>query len=104
MVSTSRFEKESAKLAKLPRAERFDRLLDFPADFTFKAIGKGSGFWNKVRQVLDDCGRGDVILVERPSARGRYCSITFSIRVENGAAIDTIYTALQTIPELVYLL
>jgi len=104
MSGISRFDRASAELAQLPRAERFERLLDFPNEFTFKAIGKGEDFWRHVRTVLDETGYPDVIVLERPSARGRYCSITFKINVESGETIDRIYRSLELIPTLVYLL
>lgn len=100
----SRYDQESERLAKLPRAERFEALLEFPLDYTIKAIGRGQEFWNEVRETLDRCGYKDVILVERPSTRKRFFSITFSVNVESGVALDRVYGALQEIPSLVYLL
>lgn len=98
------FDQEAQRLAKLPRAERFDELLDFPTEFTFKVIGRGDGFFQAVRVVLDGLGHQDVILVERPSAKGRYSSVSFDLLVENGAMIDATYCALEALPGLILLL
>jgi putative lipoic acid-binding regulatory protein len=100
----SRYEQEAARLAELPRAERFASLLSFPLDFTFKVIGRGPDFWREVRQLLDARGHEQVILVERPSANGRFCSITFSLHITDADALDAYYGALQALPNLVYLL
>lgn len=100
----SKFDQEAQRLAKLPRAERFDELLDFPSDFTFKVIGRGKGFFQSVRALLDGLGHADVILVERPSAKGRYSSVSFNLMVDNGAMIDATYCALEALPNLVLVL
>ncbi|MBW2735166.1 MAG: DUF493 domain-containing protein [Deltaproteobacteria bacterium] len=100
----SEYEQESQRLSKLPRAERFDELVDFPTDFTFKAIGRGADFSQKVREVLDAKGYGDVVLMERPSKKGNFVSVTFSLEVHDGVAIDMMYTALEGLEDLAYLL
>ena len=103
-MTPSKFDQEAQRLSKLPRAERFDELLDFPTEFTFKVIGRGKGFFQAVRSVLDGLGHANVILVERPSAKGRYSSVSFSLVVESGAMIDSTYRALEALPELILLL
>ena len=103
-MATSKFDQEAQRLAKLPRAERFDELLDFPTEFTFKVIGRGKGFFQAVRAVLDGLGHPDVILVERPSAKGRYSSVSFNLVAADGAMIDATYRALEALPELILLL
>ncbi len=100
----SAFEKAAERLAKLPRPERFEELIKFPAKHMFKAIGKGGGFADDVQGVISNFGYTDTILVERPSKQGRYCSITFSVDVQDGAALDRIYSALETLPSLKLLL
>jgi len=101
----TRFEKESQRLAALPRSERFEQLIDFPSDFSMKAIGKSSdSFWSQVRQALAGCGHPDVILVERRSAKGKFCSLSFTVSVANGVALDQVYAAIESIPDLVCLL
>ncbi len=101
---TSDYDKAAAELAKLPRAERYDQLLEFPTDFSFKAIGEGAAFSESVRQLLNESGHPDTIVVERPSKRGRFVSITFHLRVENGSEIDAIYRKLEALDTLKMLL
>jgi putative lipoic acid-binding regulatory protein len=97
---TSEYDKAAAELAKLSRAERYDSLLEFPADFSFKAIGEGAEFSDAVRRLLDEGGHRDAIVVERPSKKGRFVSITFSLCVQSGAEIDAMYTRLETLDDL----
>lgn len=104
MGRVSRYEEESARLAELPRAERFASLMAFPTDFTFKVIGRGPDFWQEVRRLLDARGHQQVVLIERPSAQGRFSSVTFTLHVADAAALDACYEALQALPNLVYLL
>lgn len=104
MSSFSRYEREAARLAKLPRAQRFEQLMTFPVDFVFKAIGKGEGFWEQVRAALDSHGHNDVIMVERQSAHGRYRALTFTVHVDTASDLDALYDALQALPDLVCLL
>lgn len=98
------FQREAKRLAALPRAERFENLLDFPVRFTFKVIGRGQEFSDEVRDVLRSRGHREVMLVERPSAHGRYSAITFKLDVESGEALDAMYSALETLPNLAFLL
>lgn len=98
------YDRESLRLSKLTRAERFDELLSFPTSFAFKAIGRGEGFGKQVKSLLDSEGYAGVVLMERPSKKGNFVSVTFTLEVENGAAIDAIYKVLETLDDLAYLL
>lgn len=98
------FERRAAELAKLPRAERFDQLLEFPTDYTFKVIGLGASFWQDVRALLDKHDRSGVVLEEKSSAKGKYTSISFSITVANGSEIDQMYQLLESLDKIAYLL
>jgi len=98
------FERRAAELAKLPRAQRFDQLLTFPNLYIFKAIGTGANFWRDIRRMLDDNGYQDIVLEEKTSAKGEYSSLSFSISVNDGSEIDRIYSALESIEGLAYLL
>lgn len=98
------YEKESLRLSKLSRAERFEELISFPTHHLFKVIGKSEGLSDAVREVLNRMGCPDVILIERLSSRGRYVSITFTMMVCDGKRMDEMYTALEKIPQLAYIL
>ena len=98
------YEKEAARLAKLPRAERFEELIDFPARHMFKLIGQRQGLSGAVRAALAKLGFTDVIFVERQSAQGRYASLTFHLQVNSGERLDAVYSTLERIPGVAYLL
>ena len=100
----SEYEKEAERLAALPRAQRFEELMDFPADHTFKVIGRSEGLAEVLQQALRGAGHPDVCLVERPSARGKYVSLTFTLEVASGQELDTLYLLLEALPGIAYLL
>lgn len=104
MEKRARYEQEAARLAKLPRAERFEELIDFPARHMFKIIGRSQGFCESVRAALGGLGFADVVFVERRSAQGRYTSLTFHLHVSSGERLDVIYSTLERLPGLAYLL
>ena len=103
-IRTERYEKAAARLAELPRAERFEELIDFPARHMFKAIGQSRGFASAIRSTLASLGHSGIVLVERPSAKGTYTSISFELEVNSGERLDTIYSALERVAGLAYLL
>lgn len=100
----TKYEMESERLAKLPRAQRFEALIEFPTAHTFKVIGRNPGFAEQLKSALDGAGRREVCLVERPSARGTYASLTFVLAVNSGDELDGLYRLLEAMPGLVYLL
>lgn len=101
---STEYDKEAARLAKLPRSQRFEALIAFPAKHTFKVIGKSDGFADAVATTLELLGYGRVTLIERPSSRGRYVSISFHLQVESGEELDRAYSALEKLEGVAYLL
>jgi putative lipoic acid-binding regulatory protein len=99
-----RFEEEAARLAGLPRAERFACLIEFPTEHTFKVIGRAQGLGRALELALEGAGRPGVCLIERPSARGTYVSFTFTTGVASAAELDELYTLLEGLPGLACLL
>lgn len=103
-MSESEFEKERQRLSKLPRAERFEELIDFPTRHVFKVIGPRDGLSTEVRKTLAALGfKEDTILVERYSASGKHLSLTFELQVQSGAELDSIYSALERVDGVAYL-
>ena len=102
-VSVAEYNRESERLAQLTRAQRFDQLLDFPIDFSFKVIGRRGSLFQNVRALLDARQHEDVILVERASATGKFVSITFILNVSSGEMIDEIYSALEGLPSVSFI-
>lgn len=100
----SEYDKRAAELAKLPRAERFEALIEFPTKHTFKVIGKTSGFCDALEDLLEKSGFGKPLLVERPSKGGRFISLTFTLPVNDGQQLDDLYEALAQLPGIAYLL
>lgn len=101
---SSRYEIEAKRLAKLPRAERFESLISFPTDHAIKIIGRTEGFSAMVKQTLVDLGYPKLVPIERPSAKGKYISLTVTVAVKSGQELDRLYTALEQLPGLSYLL
>jgi len=100
----SEFEKERERLAKLPRAERFEELIEFPTRHVFKVIGRREGLGPTVRKTLATLGFGQhVTLVERYSSSGKHLSLTFELEVSSGAQLDAIYAALEQMEGVSYL-
>jgi len=99
----SKYEREVVRLSKLTRAERYDELLEFPASYTFKVIGRAAGFSEVVLAELDRAGHGAVKLDERRSGHGKYVAVTFTLDMASGKEIDEIYTRLEALPGLAFL-
>jgi putative lipoic acid-binding regulatory protein len=66
-------------------------------------IGPSEGLCDAVQQVLTALGFGDIVVVERYSSHGRHVSLTFQLRVNSGAHLDTIYRELERIDGVSYL-
>jgi putative lipoic acid-binding regulatory protein len=99
----TKYEAELERLSQLPRAERFEQLIAFPAQHLFKVIGR-SRCGEDVQRALRALGFGEVVVAERPSAKGKYLSVTFTLEVSDGRALDRVYQALEQLPDVVYLL
>jgi len=95
----------AAALAKLRPAERYEALIDFPTDHTFKVIGAADqAFVDAVRAALAGAGFPDAALATRYSSGQKYVSITFELRVDTGAQLADLYERLSTLPGLQYVL
>jgi putative lipoic acid-binding regulatory protein len=97
------YEQEAARLAKLSRADRFEELIAFPTRHMVKVIGDQAEIGADVQRVLGELGYGDVIPVERLSARGRYASVTVEVEVGSGTQLDALYSALERMPSVKYI-
>ena len=101
---TSEYDKRAKELAELPRAQRFEELIEFPTAHTFKVIGRREGLLEALQRRLEQAGHPGVVPVERPSAQGRYISLTFTLEVASGTELDALYSLLEALPGLAYLL
>lgn len=103
LVVNKEYEQEARRLSELPRAQRFEELIEFPTKHMFKIIGKRGEVGANVQAALTALGFLSAIPVERHSAKGRYVSITLELNVESGEQLDAIYTALERLEGLKYL-
>ncbi len=99
-----KFVREAERLSQLPRAERFNQLIDFPTKHLIKVIGRADGLENAVRNAMGSLGYSGFILVERRSAKGRFISLSFELDIDTAEMLDKVYTLLEQIPEVTHLL
>ncbi|NNC23890.1 DUF493 domain-containing protein [Salinisphaera sp. USBA-960] len=83
-----------------------ETLLEFPCQFAIKAFGNADGdgdfsetVYALVKPHAPDLQRAD--LKTRDSSRGRYVSVTATIRAESKAQLDAIYTDLGASPSII---
>jgi putative lipoic acid-binding regulatory protein len=104
-VSDDPAAKLAAELAGLPPAERYEPLIDFPAEHAFKVIGTAEqAFSDRLRAALAELGYLEVALQPRYSSAAKYVAYTLTLTVANGAAMVRIYEVLGGLPGLKYLL
>jgi len=95
----------AAELAGLPPAARYERLIDFPTDHTFKVIGTAEqAFTDRLRAALDELGYPEIALQPRYSSGANYAAYTVTLTVASGAAMVRIYDVLGALAGLKYLL
>lgn len=74
---------------------RFDELLDFPCNQTFKVMGiAGEQLPIDVINCLQIHAPGDYTPTIKPSAKGNYHSVSVSVRVTSKEHMELIYTEL----------
>ncbi|MDX1705071.1 DUF493 family protein YbeD [Pseudidiomarina sp.] len=84
---------------------RFDELVEFPTDFTFKVMGVASPeLPDSVVAVAQQHAPGDYAPTVKPSSKGNYHSVSIRIRVESQQHIETLYRALSDIEDVRYVL
>ena len=74
---------------------RFDELLDFPTNQTFKVMGIAhDDLPNHVIECLQQHAPGDYSPAVKPSSKRNYHSVSVSVRVTSKEHMETIYTEL----------
>lgn len=78
-----------------------ESLLEFPCQFSIKAMGKNTADFDLVvveiiRRHVPDLGEGSVSL--RPSKAGNYTAVTVTIEATSRAQLDAIYQGLTDHP------
>ena len=88
-------------------AEEAASLLTFPCDFPLKIIGRQQpGYAQSILEVVRQHAPGyDGTEMEmRPSSKGKYLSLTCTIRAQSRAQLDGLYQALCDHPMVVKVL
>jgi putative lipoic acid-binding regulatory protein len=69
-------------------------LFGFPCDFPIKVMGRDSESFRTLTLAIVERHAGPIAadrIGERPSSRGRFLAITYTIRAESRAQLDRIY-------------
>jgi putative lipoic acid-binding regulatory protein len=75
---------------------KFDELLDFPTNQTFKVMGVAhDDLPDHVISRLQEIVPGDYSPTIKPSKKGNYQSLSISVRVSSKEQMETIYTELS---------
>ncbi|RUO21197.1 hypothetical protein CWE08_06315 [Aliidiomarina iranensis] len=84
---------------------KFDELLDFPCDFTFRVMGVASeNLPDEIISVVQKYAPGDYSPEIKPSSKGNYWSISVSVVVTSKHHVETLYRSLSDIEEVRYVL
>ena len=84
---------------------KFDELLEFPCNFAFKIMGVAEPLMiEDVLNVIQKHAPGDYSPKITPSSKGNYQSLTIPVIVTSKEHIETIYTELNTLERVRYIL
>lgn len=77
---------------------KFDELLDFPCNQTFKVMGLAQDdLPNKIIEVLQRIAPGDYAPTVKPSSKGNYHAVSLSVRVTSKEHMEQVYNELGNI-------
>ena len=83
----------------------FDELLDFPCVFAFKVMGvAGPTLMEEVLNVIQTHAPGDYAPTVKPSSKGTYHSLSVPVTVNSKEHIETIYSSLNQLESVRYIL
>lgn len=84
---------------------KFDQLLDFPCDLTFKVMGlTGPNLQDEILEVVQKHAPGDYRPQQRPSSKGNYTSVSICVVVTSKEHVETLYRELSAIEDVRYVL
>lgn len=84
---------------------KFDELLEFPCDFTFKVMGVATAtLADEIIAVVQEHAPGDYSPEVRPSSKGNYHSVSVSVVVTSKHHIELLYRSLSDIDDVRYVL
>ena len=88
--------------------ENRDSIIEFPCDFPIKVIGKSS---TRVSELVLSIIRQSTLAifwqslcVVKKSGKGKYTSVTITVRVSSKNILDAIYKDLSSNPEIIMVL
>ncbi|TNF24805.1 MAG: DUF493 domain-containing protein [Deltaproteobacteria bacterium] len=102
-MSQTTYDEEAARLAALPRAQRFEELMDFPQRYALKLIG-GGALEPQVLDALAAIGVTPAEVKRRASSKGNYTALTVEVDVVDGADLDRVYTAVEGLEAIRFML
>lgn len=77
---------------------KFDELLEFPCNQTFKVMGLAQDDLPiKIMNVLQQIAPGDYVPKIKPSTKGNYHSVSISVRVTSKEHMEQVYNELGAI-------
>ena len=77
---------------------KFDELLDFPCQQTFKVMGLAQeDLTEQIIEVLQRIAPGDFAPKTKPSAKGNYMSVSVSVTVTSKEHMELVYNELGQI-------
>ena len=83
----------------------FDELLEFPCVFAFKVMGiAGPTLLEEVLTVIQKNAPGDYAPSIKPSSKGTYHSLSVPVTVNSKEQIEAIYTELNQLESVRYIL
>lgn len=84
---------------------KFDELLDFPCNFTFKVMGLATEtLQEEIIAVVQKHAPGDYRPQQRPSSKGNYTSVSVNVLVQSKAQIESLYRELSAIEDVRHVL
>ena len=89
-----------------PAKPPLDELVEFPCDYIYKAFGPNNdAFVASVRSTIGKTVFAPLDAIKvRASSKGEYQCVTVVVRLQNVEQLKTIYSDLQQLAELKYLL
>ncbi len=84
---------------------KFDELLEFPCVFAFKVMGVADPkLMEEVIAVVQQHAQGDYAPSVKPSSKGTYHSLSIPVTVNSKEQIENIYTDLNNLELVRYIL
>lgn len=84
---------------------KFDQLLDFPCDFSFKVMGlTGPTLEDDILAVVQKHAPGDYRPKQRPSSKGNYTAVSINVVVQSKEHIELLYRELSALEDVRYVL